>query len=162
MSTAVATIELINLDDPSGAGDFSFRRFPRSVDTTDKTNYEAADVAGFVKPVIHANAEPQIIVLQEVWLDNSDSLQSVLPDVERLRGLMRRGGDADAPPTLQLIIGDWSVEVVLVEMKAERVRFTGENVQTRARLSLTFWETDGGNLSGRAPGNRPEDAKFSF
>src|SRR5436309_843824 len=102
MSTAVATFELVNLDDPTGAGDFIFYRFPRSIETQDRANYEQLDVAGFLKPLSFANTEPQVIEIPEAWLDQSDVGESVLPDVERLRALMRRAEGEDAPPALML------------------------------------------------------------
>lgn len=152
MSRAVLDLQLINLDDPSGAGDFLFHFFPREISTQDRANYEALDVAGYVKPLSYANTEAQVIEFPEVWLDTTDADEgyvdqafSVLPDIERLRALMRRpalpnGELADAPPRLQLIIGDWTPTVVLVEMRADRKRFTSQNIQNRAILSLTFWE----------------------
>lgn len=152
MSRAVQDLQLINLDDPSGGGDFLFHYFPCEIGSQDRANYEALDVAGFVKPISYSNTEPQIIEFPEVWLDTSDADEgyvdqafSVLPDIERLRALMRRpaaaGGElADAPPRLQLVIGDWTPSVVLVEMRADRKRFTSQNIQNRAILSLTFWE----------------------
>lgn len=148
LSHAVSQIELVNLDDPTGRGDFILRRFPRSIETHDKANWDALDVAGFVKPLTYLNTEPQTIEIPEAWIDKSDWDISVLSDIETLRSYMRRGAAGatpstpaalrDEPPTLQLIIGDWTPAVVLVEMRAERTRFTGENVQTRAKLSLTF------------------------
>jgi hypothetical protein len=152
VSRAVQDLQLINLDDPSGAGDFLFHFFPTSIETKDRANYEALDVAGFVKPISYSNTEPQAIEFPEVWLDTTDADEgyvdqafSVLPDIERLRALMRRpvtaGGElADAPPRLMLIVGDWTPTVVLVEMRADRKRFSRQNIQNRAILSLTFWE----------------------
>ena len=152
MSRALESLLLINLDDPSGEGDFRFHFFPREIATQDRANYEALDVAGYVKPLSYANTEAQVIEFPEVYLDTSDADDgyvdqafSVMPDIERLRALMRRppkpGGElADAPPRLQLVCGDWTPTVVLVEMRADRTRFSGRNVQNRAKLSLTFWE----------------------
>lgn len=152
MSRAVQDLQLINLDDPSGEGDFLFHFFPTSISTQDRANYEAQDVAGYVKPITYVNTEAQVIEFPEVWLDTTDADEgfvdqafSVLPDIERLRALMRRparpGGElADAPPLLQLVCGDWTPTVVLVEMRADRKRFTTQNIQNRAILSLTFWE----------------------
>lgn len=152
MSRAVQDLLLINLSDPSGAGDFLFHFFPASISTHDKANYDVLEVGGYVKPFAYSNTEPQVIEFPEVWLDTSDAdggyvdqAFSVLPDIERLRALMRRPagqGDelADAPPLLKLICGDWRPTVVLVEMRADRKRFSSQNVQNRAVLSLTFWE----------------------
>lgn len=162
MSRAVTSLFLFNLEDASGDGDFEFRRFPRSIDSSDKANWEQLDVAGFVKPLSFANGDPQVIEIPEAWLDNTDTGASVLPEVERLRRLMRRAEGQDAPPALRLVCGDWTADVVLVELRAERVRFTGENVQTRAKVSLTFWEVRGAREASREPGNRPQDAAFSF
>lgn len=157
MSTRLSNLQLFNLDDPLGGGDFEFRRFPREISTDDQTNWEEQDVAGSVKPLLYANVEPQKIEIQEVWLDSATN-ESVLPDIERLRALMRPGRNG-APPRLQLVCGDWSAVVVLRSLKAERTRFTSANVQTRARLSLTFCEVQ---YEAPRPGNRPEDALFSF
>lgn len=162
MSQAVTSLFIYNLDDASGEGDFEFRRFPRAIDSVDKANWERLEVAGFVQPLAYANSDPQTIEIAEAWLDNTDTGASVLPDVERLRKLMRRAEGQDTPPALRLICGDWTADVVLVELRAERVRFTGENVQTRAKLSLTFWEMRGAREASREPGNRPQDAEFSF
>jgi hypothetical protein len=162
MSRAVTSLFLYNLNDASGDGDFEFHRFPRSINSADKANWEQLDVQGFVKPLSFANNDPQVIEIPEAWLDNTATGASVLPDVERLRRLMRRALGQDAPPALRFICGDWTADVVLVEVQAERVRFTGENVQTRVKLSLTFWEMGGAREASRAPGDRPEDAEFSF
>lgn len=162
MSREIASLFLYNLDDPSGAGDFEFRRFPRQIDTRDQANFEKHDVASFVKPLSYANTEPQVIEIPEAWLDDSDVGASVLPDIERLRALMRRAEGRTAPPTLLLICGEWEATVVLTEMRAERTRFTAENRQTRARLSLTFMEVRETVAAAAPPGSRPEDARFSF
>jgi hypothetical protein len=175
MSRAVLDLQLINLSDPSGAGDFRFHFFPAEISTQDKANYESLEVGGFVKPFSYANTEAQVIEFPEVWFDTSDADEgyvdqafSVLPDIERLRALMRRperaGGElADAPPLLQLVCGDWTPTVVLVEMRTDRKRFNHQNVQNRAKLSLTFWEVrDAATRASAAPGGRPDDARFSF
>lgn len=175
MSRAVQDLQLINLSDPSGAGDFLFHFFPASISSQDKANYDSLEVGGYVKPFAYANTEAQVIEFPEVWLDTSDAdggyvdqAFSVLPDIERLRALMRRperpGGElADAPPLLKLIVGDWAPTVVLVEMRADRKRFSSQNIQNRAVLSLTFWEVrDPATRPSASPGSRPDDARFSF
>ena len=175
MSRAVRDLQLINLSDPTGGGDFLFHFFPREISTTDRANYDPLDVGGYVKPFSYANTEAQVIEFPEVWLDTSDAdagfvdqAFSVHPDIERLRALMRRpataGGElADAPPLLQLICGEWMPTVVLVEMKADRKRFSSENVPNRAVLSLTFWEVrDAPTRANTSTSARPDDARFSF
>ncbi len=153
MSRATQDPQLFNLDDPTGASDFAFTRFPRQLDSDDQANWEEIDLAGFVKPLQYANTNPQTIEIPEVWLDSSDSGTSILPDIERLRALMRPGKNG-APPRLQFVCGDWEAIVVLKSLKTERTRFTSQNVQTRAKLSLTLCE-----VQGTLPANQATDRK---
>lgn len=114
--------------------------FPEEVTTDDRANWEAADIAGGVKPLLFGNSEPQQIKINELCLDHTRTNQSVEPIIEDLRSWMRSNERAGSPPPLQIVTAAWQQRGVLSELAVKRAFFTKEGVCIRAYLSLTFEE----------------------
>lgn len=144
------SLRLINL---VSSGQVVFRYFPVQIDSEDRANWEAQDVLTGTKPLLYSNNEPQRIRVDELWLDKTDLKQSITPEIEQLRRMMKPVQGASPP--LLLLFGDFAQRVVLEEMKVERQRFTREGVPTRARVSLTFMQIQ---EEGR-PAGRPRRAR---
>lgn len=114
--------------------------FPNEIGTEDKTNWEAADVTGGLKPLSFANSETQKITIQEVAVDNTRTNVSVEPTIEKLRAWMRSSPKTGSPPPLQIITTGWQQRCVLSGLTVKRAFFTKTGICIRAYLSLTFDE----------------------
>ena len=128
--------------------------FPNEISSDDRTNWEAAEVAGGVKPLAFANVEAQKITIEEVTLDNTRTNQSVEPTIEKLRSWMRSSAATGSPPPLQIITTGWQQRCVLSGLTVKRAFFTKPGVCIRAYLSLTFDELQSGGLQADVTPNR--------
>ncbi len=127
---------IINLRD----GDEIDLLFPEEINTDDRTNWEEADVAGGLKPLFFANADPQKITIRELCVDHTRTNNSVEPVIETLRSWMRPKERESAPPPLELITAGWKQKGVLSELGVKRQFWTKDGVCIRAYLDLTFNE----------------------
>ena len=134
---ATGQLTIINL---TGGGTFVFKRFPAEIGTEDSANWETVEVSGGTKPSFFANNEPQEISIDDVMIDNTDTNQSIEPEIEQLRDLMKPSGSAGAPPALQIMTAGFKQRVVLKSLSATRNFFTPAGVAIRASLRLQFTE----------------------
>ena len=149
MATENGTIQLINLRQ----GGAVKLLFPENINTSDRANWESADVAGGLKPLSFANSEPQKIRFDEILLDNTrtDRInQSVEQTIEKLRTWMRPAQGDGAQAELQIITAGWKQKCVLSSLEVKRGSFTKAGVCLRAYLSLEFDELkdDNRNIGG--------------
>lgn len=134
---------IINLRD--GGGEVRLL-FPEEIETSDRANWQDADVAGGVKPIFFANSETQKISIRELCIDNTRTNESVEPTIEKLRSWMRPKGRESSPPVLQILTAGWQQRCVLTEMSVKRVFWTTGGICIRAFLTLTFEEIAGSGL----------------
>lgn len=130
-------IALVNLN---SGGAWVFQFFPSSISTDDRANWEAANISTGTKPLIYANREAQRIEINDVWLDSSETDESLKQDIEGLRDLMKQSSGGTPPPLLSFICGDWQQKVVLESLRTERQLFDRQGRTIRARVSLTLIE----------------------
>ncbi len=134
MSSPFGSLTLMNLD---GEGDFVFSPFPSSIETSARVNWQPQDVTIGVKPLFYANREPRQIRFGDLWLDNTETGDSITPDIEQLYELMQET-EKGRPPTLLAAWGDRQERCVLEEMTVEEQFFLGDGTPIRARVSITL------------------------
>lgn len=122
--------------------------FPEEITTSDRTNWNGADVANALKPLLFANVEPQKISLKDLCIDNTRTNESVEPTIARLRSWMRAGGERESsPPPLQIITVGFQQRVILSELSARRQFFTTEGICIRVYLTMSFEELRGAAIT---------------
>lgn len=137
MANERGNITIINL---RGGGSINLQ-FPEEIGSEDRANWNGADVANALKPLLFANDEPTKITLQNLVIDNTTTgNQSVEPTIVALRSWMRAAEGESSPPPLQLITAGFQQRVVLSELQARREFFTPAGVCIRVYLTLTFEE----------------------
>lgn len=125
---------LINL---SGEGAIIFQYFPRLISTTGRANWNPVDVTQGAKPIFYFNRDPQRLNVNELWLDNTSTGESLTPEIIELLALIVET-DRGTPPLLLAAWGDRHLRCVLEEVTVDEEFFalTGEPLRARVRLSL--------------------------
>ncbi len=134
---ARAGLALINLE--SGDAAFVFEFFPSSVQTSDRANWEAQETTTGVKPLFYANRDPRKLDFNELWLDSTDTNESLTPDLKRLRALLEET-EKGTPPALLAAWGDRHERCVLQELDIEEMFFStpdGYPLRAKIRMNLT-------------------------
>jgi phage protein U len=123
-------------------GHFIFKYFPREISTEDAVNWEAQNTTVGTKPLSYANREPQRIVIDELWLDQSDTNSPITTILEELRSLLEVDTLKGSPPLLIINGGGINNEgaVVLEKLTIKQTFFTPEGKPLRASVGLTFLE----------------------
>lgn len=144
---ADAQFMLINL---VGQGAFIFQFFPRRVTAIDRANWEAQETTIGVKPLFFSNREPRTIQLDELWLDNTDTNESLTPDIKELRALMEETNKGTPPPLLAGW-GDRQERCVLQELEISEEFFNteGQPIRVKVRLSLQQFQPEGESVRVR-------------
>ena len=93
-----------------------------------------------VKPLFYANREPKRITVEEVFLDRTDTGESITDDIDGLLALQHEVPKLGRPPALLLIYGDRQQRVVLEEVTITEQWFSPEGNPQRAKLSLQLVE----------------------
>lgn len=130
-----AGLQLINLEDQ---GVFTFQYFPENLSTTDKANWEPQETTIGVKPLFYANRDPRQIEFPELWLDNTETDQSLTPQIKELRKLMVEVVDKGRPPALLAVWGDRNERCVLQNLTIEENFFKYDGKPLRAKISLSL------------------------
>lgn len=117
----------------------TFRLFPPSVETSGRANWSAVDVTAGPKPLMYFNREPHRLSVGELWLDNTDTGESLGTDIFNLYSLLEEGDDG-TPPLLLATWGDRGLQCVLEELTVEEQVFAPTGEPLRARVSLTLLE----------------------
>jgi hypothetical protein len=138
---------LINL---AGEGDYIFDLFPRGVATADRANWQPQETTLGVKPLFYANRDPRQITVEEVYLDSSDTGQSLTPEIKALRALLEETARGTPPPLLAAW-GDRQERCVLTELNIEEEFFNpdGDPIRAKVRLVLTGLQPAGERTSSR-------------
>lgn len=128
---------LINL---CGGGVFEFDFFPSPpIDHGRRANWPEQDTTTGTKPLFYSNREPRILTVNEVWLDKTDTNESIKPQEVALYALQDESCEGTPPPLLA-VWGDWQQRVVLEEVRFEEVFHRPDGAPLRARVSLTLKE----------------------
>ena len=126
---------LVNLE---GADGFTFKHFPSGIESSARANWQAQDVTVGTKPLYYGSREPRQIRLDDLWLDNTDTGDSVTPDIETLFRLMEEVEGKGRPPALLAMWGDRQERCVLTDLTVFEQFFLFEGTPIRARVSLTL------------------------
>ena len=131
-------------------GDYIFDIFPRSVTTQDRANWQPQETTIGVKPLFYANREPRQITVDEVFLDSTNTNQSLTPEIKALRQLMAET-ERGTPPPLLAAWGDRQERCVLTELNIEEQFFTPDSkpIRAKVRLTLTQLQPTGERTSAR-------------
>ena len=129
---AEAGMALINLENQ---GAFVFQFFPANLRTQDRANWQPQETTVGVKPLLYGNREPRRIEVPELYLDNTDTNESLTEQIKELRGLMEET-DKGTPPALLAVWGDRNERCVLEELSIEEQFFNADGEPTRVRINL--------------------------
>lgn len=131
---AQAGLALINLENQQA---FTFQFFPADVQATDRANWQAQETTIGVKPLFYGNREPRVLNFPELWLDNTDTNESLTPQIKELRSLMEET-EKGTPPALLAAWGDRNERCVLQELSIEEKFFTSDGYPIRVRVAVTL------------------------
>jgi hypothetical protein len=139
---------------------FVFDFFPRSISTLARANWEQQNTTIGVKPIAYTNRDPQRLSIDELWLDKTDSGESIRDDINALLELHHETKNG-TPPLLLAIYGeDGEVRPVVVEeIRIEETFFNSFGEPLRARVSLQLLEHQ--ELNERNSSNARDDVDFS-
>jgi phage protein U len=128
---------LVNL---CAGGSFVFDYFPSpSLDLSRRANWHEQDTTIGTRPLFYFNREPRVTDVREVWLDRTDTNESITPQIEALLALQDEVCEGTPPPLLA-IWGDRQERVVLEEVRVEEHKHHPTGYPIRARVSLTLKE----------------------
>ena len=138
---------LINLTNQEA---FVFQFFPNEIRLTDRANWTPQETTIGVKPLFYANREPMLLEFDELYLDSTDTNESLTPELKKLRNLMVEVVERGTPPPLLAIWGDRNERCVLQDLTIEEVFFNenGHPLRARIGLSLIQIQPDGGEATG--------------
>lgn len=123
-----------------GPGVFVFDWFPTApITLSRRANWPAQEVTTGTKPLFYMNKEPRNLNVQEVWLDKSDTNESITGQIEHLMAIQIEIEDGTPPPCL-VIWGDRQERCVLEEVRVEEMFHARPGYPIRARVTLTFQE----------------------
>jgi hypothetical protein len=138
-----------------GAGVFVFDFFPTAPITLERrANWPEQDTTRGTKPLFYENRDPRKLGVQEVYLDRSDTSESITPQIEELMALQDEIVD-DAPPPCLVLWGDRQERAVLENIHIEETFHRRDGSPIRARVTLEFKELQGedrGRLSDAEEG----------
>ncbi|HKO43329.1 MAG TPA: hypothetical protein VJU84_08565 [Pyrinomonadaceae bacterium] len=128
---------LINLE---GGESFVFQFFPREIETHGRANWEPQDVTIGTRPIFYANSDGHRISVQEVYLDRTDSNESIAPDIKALNAMRAEVQALGRPPALLAAWGDESYRCVLEDVSVRRTMFAPGGEPLRASVSMQLLE----------------------
>jgi len=138
----VGKYRLINL---CGGGSFVFEWFPTApIELSRRANWPEQDTTIGTKPLLYANRDPRHLDVREVWLDRTDTGESIKPQMDALLALQDETCEGTPPPLLA-VWGDRQERVILEEVRFEEVFHAPAGHPIRARCSLTLKEVQQGD-----------------
>lgn len=157
---ADGVLMLVNLDNQIS---FEFQFFPEEINTTDRNNWEPQETTIGVKPLFYANREPRQLDFSELYLDSTETNESLTPEVNELRALMNESDETGKPPALMAIWGDRTEQVVLQDLTISEIFFHQQGFPIRVRISMSLIQiqSEGGVstsveiLDDKPPATRP-------
>lgn len=134
---AEAGFALVNLTNQDS---FVFQYFPKENRTNNRSNWNPQETTVGVKPLLYGNRDPRQLEFHELYLDNTETNESLTPDLKKLRALMEETEGRGTPPPLLAIWGDRNERCVLEDLTIEEIFFNTDGSPTRARISMTLLE----------------------
>lgn len=132
---------LINL---CGGGVFKFPFFPTApIELARRANWPEQETTTGTRPLMYFNRDPRRLEVREVWLDKSDTNQSIKPEIEAILALQNETCEGTPPPLLA-VWGDRQERCVLEEARFEETFHAPEGHPIRARVSLSLKEVQRG------------------
>jgi hypothetical protein len=135
MASPFGQFVLTNLE---GAGGFVFRFFPTGIETSERANWQPQDVTVGARPLFYGNREPRQIRPGDLWLDNTETGDSITPDIEALYRMLEETPEQGRPPVLLASWGDRQERCVLESLTVEEQFFLEDGTPIRARVSLSL------------------------
>ena len=132
---------LINL---CGGGVFRFDFFPNGIDLSQHANWPEQDTTTGPKPLFYSNRDPRRIEVREVWLDKTDTNESLKPQMDALFHLQDETCEGTPPPLLA-VWGDRQQRVILDDIRFEEVFHAPAGFPIRARCAMTLKELQEGD-----------------
>lgn len=130
-----AGFALVNLTNQEN---YVFQFFPNEIRSTDRANWNPQETTIGVKPLFYANREARILEFQDIYLDNSETNESLTPEIKKIRSLMDEVENRGTPPPLLAIWGDRNERCVLQDLTCEEVLFNRDGFPIRVRFSFTL------------------------
>jgi hypothetical protein len=125
-----------------GPGVIIFDWFPSpspGIGLSRRANWQEQETTIGTKPLFYMNRDPRKLDVQEVWLDKTDTNESITPQIERLMSLQDEVANGTPPPCL-VLWGDRQERCVLEEIHIEEVFHHRSGFPMRARVTLNFKE----------------------
>ncbi len=139
---AEAGFVLIRLDNQDS---FVFQFFPKDLDWSQRANWSPQDVTTGTQPLFYANREPRRINVPELYLDSTETGESLTPDLKKLRSLHDESEQEGTPPPLLAAWGDRQERCVLEDLKVTEEFFNESGHPLRVKISLTLLEVQNEN-----------------
>lgn len=132
---------IINL---CGGGVFAFDFFPVApIELSRRANWEEQNTTTGTKPLFYLNRDPRRLDVPDVWLDKTDTNESIKPEMDRLLALQDETCDGTPPPLL-VAWGDRQERAILEEVHFEEQFHAPAGYPIRARVRLSFKEIQEG------------------
>lgn len=128
-------------------GVFRFQWFPSpepGIEHSRRANWEEQNTTIGTKPLFYFNRDPKRLEVPEVWLDKTDSNQSVKPEMDALYALQDEVCEGTPPPLL-VAWGDQQFRMILEEVRFEETFHHESGFPMRARVRLSFKEVQEGD-----------------
>lgn len=119
---------------------FVFGWFPNEDRTQDRANWEPQETTTGVKPLFYANRDPRRIDFRDLYLDHTETGESLTPTLRHLQDLMVETEPGGSPPPLLAIWGDREERCVLEDLMFENIFFNDAGEPLRSRISISLLE----------------------
>lgn len=127
-----------------GPGVFVFDFFPVApIEVNRRANWPEQETTTGTRPLFYSNRDPRRLEVGEVWLDKTDTNESITPQIEALLALQDEVCEGTPPPLLALW-GDRRERVVLEDARIEEMFHRPDGSPIRARVSLSLKEVQRG------------------
>lgn len=146
-------MSVLLLIDMSSRASFGFQYFPNTLRTQRQVNWRPQETTIGTKPLFYENREPKRLSFTELWLDNTETGESLGPVLDELEEFTTSeqdlsGGTRGTPPILLATWGDRKLHCVLENLEVEEQFFNASGEPTRARLSIELIEIQEGSGVG--------------
>ncbi len=138
-------VSVLVLIDLSSQVSFEFQYFPNIIRSQRGVNWRPQDTTIGTKPLMYENREPKRLSFTELWLDSTDTGDSLTGLLEILEEFCTSESDSAGvsrgrPPVLLATWGDRRQRCVLTDLTVEEEFFNEAGEPTRARLSIELIE----------------------
>ena len=138
--TIAGRLRIVNVCGSSFArsGTFTFKFFPTPpISHGRRSNWREQETTTGTQPLFYFNREAKTLQFPELWLDNTDTNESLTPTMLDVYALQDETCDG-APPPLIVTWGDRTERVILEEVHFDEEFHTPVGNPIRVKASLTF------------------------